>query len=188
HKSLGMGSLWRALWESPIAFLLIVLTLGLMAAMVRFAHDARGPTRLLLGVGHSSLQLAGLTGVMIAASRLSSAAGLQAPWSLVSFLALIALLGGIGGTLGVSGYLWATNSLGFHGNEAYAPLHHADLKNFLRVHIDTNGALNMYPIGVDRVGRHWQICPDASAHAPWFAPSGPEPEAHLIERPVKIDE
>ena len=186
HRSLGMASLGRALWESPSAFLLIVLTLVLLAAMVRFAHDARGLTRWLLGVVHSSLQLAGLAGAMIVASRLSSAANLQGPWSLVSFLALVALLGGMGGTLGFSGYLWATNCLGFHGNEAYAPLHHMDLKNFLRLHIDRNGALTLYPIGVDRVGRRWQIRPDAPAHAPWFAPSGPEPEPHLIERPVKV--
>ncbi len=187
HESLAMGSLGRALWESPTAFLLIVVTLVLLAAMVRFAHDASGLTRLLLGVVHSSLQLAALAGVMIAASRLSSAADLQGPWSLVSFLALVALLGGIGSTLGLSGYLWATNCLGFHGNEAYAPLHHMDQKNFLRLHIGPKGALTLYPIGVDRVGRHWQICPDAPAHAPWFASSGAEPQPHLIETPVEID-
>ncbi|MDP9070615.1 MAG: metallophosphoesterase, partial [Actinomycetota bacterium] len=153
HQSLGIASLWRALWESPTAFLLIVATLVLMAAMVRFAHDASGLTRLLLGVVHSSLQLAALAGVMIAASGLSSAIAPRGPWSVVAFLGLVGMLGGVGGTLGISAYLWATNCLGFHGNEAYAPLHHMDLKNFLRLHIDAHGALTLYPIRVDRVGR-----------------------------------
>ncbi len=123
---------------------------------------------------------------MIVASRLSSAQGLGDAWSFVVFLGLVGLLGGIGGMVGMSGYLWATNCLGFHGNEGYAPLHHQDLKHFLRLHIDAGGVLTVYPIGVDRVGREWQLCPDAAAHAPWFAPSGPEPEPHLIEQPITI--
>lgn len=57
-----------------------------------------------------------------AASRVSSAQGLRGTWSLVTVLGLVAVLGGIGGTVGTSGYLWATNCLGFHGNEGYAPL------------------------------------------------------------------
>ncbi len=106
---------------------------------------------------------------------------------MVAFLGLVGMLGGVGGTLGISAYLWATNCLGFHGNEAYAPLHHMDLKNFLRLHIDAHGALTLYPIRVDRVGRDWQICPEAAPHAPWFAPTGAEPDAGLIEKPVQID-
>jgi hypothetical protein len=86
----------------------------------------------------------------------------------------------------LAGYLWATNFLGFHGNEAFAPLHHADLKHFLRLHIDGSGSLTVYPIGIDRVGRDWRLSPDAPPEAPWFEPDGPEPAAHLIEHPIGI--
>ncbi|MDP8938084.1 MAG: metallophosphoesterase, partial [Actinomycetota bacterium] len=161
HVALGLGDLRQALWESPTAFLLILLMLASLAGMVRLAHDASGVGRLLLGLVHSTLQLASVAGVMIAASSLSSTLGLRGVWSLIVFLALIGLLGGVGGTVGMSGYLWATNCLGFHGNEGYAPLHHQDLKHFLRLHIEADGALTVYPIGVDRVGRKWQLCPDA---------------------------
>ena len=160
--------------------------LALLKTLSVWTHDASGVSRLLLGLVHSTLQLASVAGVMIAASRLSSAYGLRGAWSFAVFLALVFLLGGIGGMVGMSGYLWATNCLGFHGNEGYAPLHHQDLKHFLRLHIEADGALTVYPIGVDRVGREWTLCPDAPAHMPWFAPSGPEPEAHLIEDPVRI--
>ena len=166
--------------------LLILIMMASLGGMVRLAHDAGGVSRILLGLVHSTLQLASVAGIMIAASRLSSAHGLRGAWSFVVFLALVGILGGIGGTVGMSGYLWATNCLGFHGNEGYAPLHHQDLKHFLRLHIEADGALTVYPIGLDRVGRKWQLCPDAPAHAPWFAPSGPEPEPHLIEKPIRI--
>lgn len=186
HVALGFDDLRLALWESPTAFLLILALMASLAAMVRFAHGTSGVNRLLLGSIHSLLQLGAVAGVMIAASRLSSASGLEGAWSFVIFLGLVFLLGGIGGTVGISGYLWATNLLGLHGNEGYAPLHHQDLKHVLRLHVGADGVLTVYPIGVDRVGRKWRLCPDAPAHAPWFAPSGPEPEPHLIEHPLRI--
>jgi len=186
HVSLGVGDLRRALWESPTAFLLILFIIVTVGIMIRLAHDASGLTRLLLGLMHSVMLFATLTGVMLVASRLSSALG-DGFASLLAFLGLVAVIGGIGGVLGIAGYLWATNCFGYHGNEAYAPLHHSDYKNFLRLHIDGDGKLTVYPFGVDRVGRRWELRPDAPADAPWFAPVGPEPKAHLIETPIRME-
>nr|MDQ3579731.1 hypothetical protein [Actinomycetota bacterium] len=188
HVSLGVDDLLQAMWESPTAFLLSLLVLASLVGMVRFAHDASGIGRLLLGLAHSTLQVASIAGVMIAASHLSTALGLDGAWALLAFFGLIWLLGSVAGMLGMAGYLWATGYLGLHGTEAYAPLHHQDQKHFLRLHIQADGALTIYPIGVDRVGRKWKLCPDAPAHAPWFAPDGPEPEAHVIEQPITIGE
>jgi len=186
HVSLGVVDLLRAMWESPTAFLLSLLVCASLAGMVRFAHDASGIGRIVLGAVHSTLQVASVAGVMIAASYLSSAVGLEGVWSLLAFLGLVGLLGAVAGMVGMAGYLWATGCLGLHGTEAYAPLHHQDQKHFLRLHIEADGALTVYPIGVDRVGRKWTLCPDAPAHAPWFAPDGPDPEPHLIEQPIRI--
>ncbi|HVL31717.1 MAG TPA: hypothetical protein VM299_05735 [Solirubrobacteraceae bacterium] len=186
HLSLGVDDLLRAMWESPTAFLLSLLVLASLVAMVRFAHDASGIGRFLLGFAHSTLQVLSVAGVMIAASHLSAAAGLEGTWSLLGFLGLVWLLGSVSGMMGMAAYLWATGYLGLHGTEAYAPLHHQDQKHFLRLHVQPDGALTIYPIGVERVGRRWKLCPDAPAHAPWFASDEPEPEPHLIERPITI--
>jgi hypothetical protein len=185
HVSLGLGDLRRALWESPTAFLLMLLIVITVGAMVRLAHDASGASRWLLGVVHSLMLFSTIAGVMLAASRLSAAFGTG--WlSLLAFLGFVAILGGIGGVLGIAAYLWAANCFGFHGNEAYAPLHHSDYKNFLRLHIGADGALTVYPIGIDRVGRKWELRPDDSADTPWFGPVGTEPKAHLVEPPIEI--
>ncbi len=186
HVALGLGDLLLALWESPTSFLLSLLMVVSLAGMVRFAHDASGARRFMLGMIHSTLQLAGVAGVMIAASWLSSVFGLRGVWSLIAFIGLVGLVGGIGGMVGMSAYLWATNCLGLHGTEGYASLHHQDLKHFLRLHIQADGVLTVYPIGIDRVARKWTLCPDAPAHEPWFAPQGSEPEPHLIEKPIAI--
>ncbi len=176
----------NAVWESPTFFLLIVLLIVALVGMVRFPHDASGLRRFLVGTVHTTLQLVSTAGFMIASSWLSSAFGLRGVWSLVAFLGLIFLVGGIGGMLGMSGYLWVANCFGLHGTEGYPAQHHQDLKHFLRLRIQADGALTVYPIGVDRVGRKWTLCPDAPAHAPWFAAHGAEPEPHLIEKPITI--
>jgi len=185
HLSVSLGDLPSALWESPTAFLLISLLILSFGGMIRFAHDATGISRLLIGLAHSMLQFVGLALVIVAASRLSAAFDNNAV-SLIAFLLVVWVAGGIGGVVGISGYLWATNCLGFHGNEAYAPLHHMDLKCFLRLHIGADGALTIFPIGIDRVGRRWHFAPDAPAHEPWLEPAGPEPAPHLIEAPVVL--
>ncbi len=188
HVSLGIGDLRRAVWESPTAFLLILLMIVSLAAMVRFAHDASGVGRFVLGLVHSTLQLASVAAVMIAASALATAVAHRGAASLAAFLGLVFLLGGVGGTVGMSAYLWSTNCLGLHGNEGYAPLHHQDLKHFLRLHIGAGGTLTVYPVAIDRVGRKWQLCPDGPPEAPWFAPVGPAPMARLIEKPITVGE
>jgi hypothetical protein len=186
HVGLGFGDLRRALWSSPTAFLLILLIVVTVGLMVRLAHDASGLSRLVLGLVHSLMLFATLPAVMIAASRLSSSFG-EGAASLLAFLGLVALIGGIGGVLGIAAYLWVANCFGFHGNEAYAPLHHMDYKNFLRLHIDREGVLTVYAIGIDRVGRRWELRPDAPAHAPWFDPVREAPKPHLIEAPIRFE-
>ncbi len=186
HESLGVADLWEALWTSPTAVLLILLIFVLLGAMVRFAHDAPGPARLLLGAAHSSFQLTAVGGLMIAASGLSSTVGLNGVGSVVAFLGILGVLGGFGGALGFAAYLWVTNCLGFHANEAYAPLRIKDFKHFLRLHIAGDGTLTVFPIGVEKVCRRWRLRPDGPPDAPWFVPEEGEIEAHLVERPFPV--
>lgn len=183
HLDLGVPDLLRAMWESPTAFLLSLLVCATLAGMVRFAHDARGFPRLLIGLFHATLQVGSVAGMMIGASYVSG--GLEGGWSLLVFMVLV-WLGGIGGVIGMTAYLWATGFLGLHGTEGYAPLHHQDLKHVLRLHVQADGTLTLYPIAVDRVGRKWSLQPGAAPDAPWFAPDGPEPVPHLAEPPVRV--
>lgn len=181
----GFDDLARSLWESPTAFALISLIILTFGAMIRLAHDAKGLFRLVIGLGHTTLQFGGLGLAIVIASHLTTPLG-ETAGGLLAFLAIVFALGGIGGVLGVSGYLWATNCFGFHANEAYAPLHHMDQKNFLRLHVGTDGALTVYPVGIERVGRRWAFRPDDPPGAPWLAPDGPAPAPKLIEAPIVL--
>jgi len=54
-------------------------------------------------------------------------------------------------------YLFVSvNFLGLHYTEAFSSMRMEDFKNFLRCHIDKNGVLSIYSIGVEKVPRRWQ--------------------------------
>ena len=178
------------MWESPAAFLLILLLIGSIGG-----HGAAGPRRQRpapIGSWAWStplLQVGGLVFVFLVASdggghaSATTAAGCRCSsssswsgWSAAS-----------GASSGSPAYFWATNILGYHGNEVYAPLHHEDLKNFLRLHIDADGGLTIYPVGIDRVGRHWKLRPEGPARLPVVrAATATRPSTHLIEPPIRI--
>ena len=60
--------------------------------------------------------------------------------------------------------LLSLNAFGAHANEAFSSLAIPDWKNFVRLHIDKQGHLRLYPIGFRRVARSWK--PGESARIP----------------------
>jgi hypothetical protein len=75
---------------------------------------------------------------------------------------------------------------GVNFNEAYSAQHIEHYKNFVRLHIGEDGALTVYPVGVDRVSR-WDIDPEAGPRDPQFRPDdGAPPRPRLIEDPFIV--
>jgi hypothetical protein len=81
--------------------------------------------------------------------------------------------------------LISLNLFGRHGNEAFSSLGIEDWKNFIRLHINGNGDLTIYPIGIKRVPRKW--IPRTSATGPELVPDPKDSRAtapELIEPPI----
>jgi hypothetical protein len=53
-----------------------------------------------------------------------------------------------------------------HDNEAFAASRLTGYKNFLRLHVDRHGVLDIYVIGVRRVCRRWHVDPNSPVDAP----------------------
>ena len=78
------------------------------------------------------------------------------------------------------------NRFGTHSNEAFISLAIADWKNFLRLKIDRDGQLTVFPVGLERVPRRWKPT-FAGLQSPAYAPDDPEAtEPRLIEPPVRV--
>jgi hypothetical protein len=84
-------------------------------------------------------------------------------------------------------YLWiSVNVFLAHSNEAFGSLALPDWKNFLRLRIDPDGSLTIFPVGVERVPRKWKKT-HAGPYAPAYDPDDPRAtEPELIEEPLRI--
>jgi hypothetical protein len=107
-----------------------------------------------------------------------------------TFLLLFVLFvaGAVFGSLVTGAYLAASCAwLGAHGNDTFSAMGLTSYKNFLRLHIDREGVLHVYSLGIDRAHTNWACDPGKSPEAPWIAPVGGAPAPHLIHTPITID-
>ncbi len=82
-------------------------------------------------------------------------------------------------------YLLIAGSFRVNFNELFAAQSIVDSKSFLRLHIDGNGDLTVYPVGVRRVCRKWTVRPNDPVDQPWLQPEQPIVTT-LIEEPFKV--
>lgn len=119
----------------------------------------------------------------------------QSFWQLILVFVLIVGLGWIVGSTIMGVYLYVSlNWFGRHSNEAFSSLKIQGWKNFLRMKIDSDGTLWIYPIGLKTVPtkwKHWKRRtgparrPDQSRHSDYEPRDGPL-EPTLIEGPISL--
>ncbi|GAA4200209.1 metallophosphoesterase [Actinocatenispora rupis] len=80
-------------------------------------------------------------------------------------------------------YLMVAGRFGVNVEESFAAQGIEDAKSFLRLHLNADGELTIYPIGLARAGRDWIATPDNPAGSSWITPARPL-EPHLIEGPL----
>lgn len=185
----------------PLTLVMGVATIG---SMVAFADVALGRWRVLAGLLHGMAHiLAAFFCAWGAAYFTTSVLGVcpeLAPnglscmdgWlHLAGKFLLNTVLTFIGGFLVgpfvVGFYLWiSVNVFLAHSNEAFGSLALPDWKNFLRLRIDPDGSLTIFPVGVERVPRKWKKT-HAGPYAPAYDPDDPRAtEPQLIEEPLRI--
>jgi hypothetical protein len=192
------SDLFTGLFRNPLSAMIVaVVFLGLWA----FARTppwapsgiARTVAKTVMAAVHTGLHVLAVVAVSVLAVNLADAltasddAWFTAIASIVAFVA-----GGVAGSLAVGVYLAAANGLPgirTHGNEAFASARISGHKNFLRMHLDRQGRLTVYALGIDRPipRHHWRADPDNDdPEAAWVVPAGGEGELrpHLIERIV----
>ncbi len=180
---------WReaadGLVRSPLALLLMATVLVAWIAFPRHTTASRKTLARVVGAVHGALQIVLTVPVMLAASHFAPGRGV---WFGLSFALLTVLLGGIFAATLTGIYLFLTNTfLRMHDNEAFSALRLRSFKCFTRLHIDHDGHLTVYPIGIRSVqSGKWKLNHQAGPGEPWFArPSGVIPE--LIEPPFVIE-
>nr|WP_245648448.1 metallophosphoesterase [Micromonospora rosaria] len=175
----------QRLFSVPLVIMLVVTLLGAaFFAKPPTASGNRQARHWILGTGH------GLAHIGLAAA--GTWAWLSLPvhdwaWPLPALAAAV-LYGPVAGLVAtqvVAGYLLIAGTFGVNLNELFAGQGIEDAKAFLRIRIDPDGTLTVYPIAVDRVARRWRVNPDPDPESSWLVPAGPL-RPRLAEPPVVV--
>jgi hypothetical protein len=184
----------QAIFNNPISFLLAV---GLLGVLITFADASTTLRRILAGTGHWLLQFMLLVVVIWGVAQVAAdmpAADVRVQTFFLKFtltldtLVLIvgvALIGGYLASQLFAVYLFAAYSLFHrHATHAFSSQRIEDHRCFLRLRIDPDGALTIYPIGVHKVPRRWRFVLRDGPHR--AEPVDRPIEPHLIEAPIRI--
>ncbi|MFL5351037.1 metallophosphoesterase family protein [Archangium sp.] len=175
--------LGAALINPGVVLLSALLVLGLVV----FADTRFGWGRAVAGVLHGVAHLAAALWMFWAAFALTGSflrLG-SVPQELLG--AVLVFAGGflLGPTILGVYLLISANGFGAHANEAFSALAIPDWKNFLRLRIDKEGQLWIFPVGIRRVPREWK--PGQTVREPeWVADDKDATPPELIEPPIVI--
>jgi hypothetical protein len=190
----GAQDVLVGLFRNPVSVLMVVVfALGLFGFAKPSPRRKKTWERNLLKVPMATFHLALHMAAVVAASLLAAKVAswwFDGGWQYT--LRLLIAMGVLGGLFGglVTGLYLAVCCAGFnsHGNEAFSAMRLASHKNFLRIRLDRDGGLTIYPIGIRR-SRRWVLDPDNSEKtASWLKPKRARPVAHLIEDPFRVGE
>lgn len=190
----GWYQVLLGLFRNPVSVLIIVVfwlgLIGFAKPSKRLPEKAQKVLKWPMGTAHVALHVAAVVFVGLASVEFVSVFFDGGAWFTVLLLLVMGALGGLVGGL-VMGFYLAASCAAFaaHGNEAFSAMRLTSYKNFLRLQLDAQGRLTVYPIGIDRSLKKskWAPDPDQPPEAPWLAPVGPPPAAHLIEDPFIVN-
>jgi len=132
----------------------------ILAGFIFFTDTHVRSWRVLGGAFHATMHLAtafivGWTALLLTVHAFDLAYG-SVLQLLVSGLITV-LLGAAAGSFILGLYLFVSIRIfGRHSNEAFSSLRIQDFKQWLRLRIDSAGALTVYAIAIDRVPRRWR--------------------------------
>jgi hypothetical protein len=178
------GMVAQAMQHSPT---LVILAAFLVFAWWSFCKpdQGRGAWRKHLGALHGVAHLALLVALTWGFARLNAGVLGMEPGGFAAgalFLAEMVVVGGLLGGLLVGLFLLP----GVNFEEAFAAQGRTGWKNFLRLHVASDGSLTVYPVGIRHAGK-WRFVPRAPRGESFFEPEeGKEPEARLIEAPLTL--
>ncbi len=166
-----------------VAWVLVVLLVFIV-----FTDTHKSWYRYLAGSLHALGHLAAALGLAYAGAALLGVEvwDLQSMWSLVGVMLFVGVTGAVVGSTLMGVYLLISLNLARrHGNEAFSALQIEDYKNFLRIHVHSEG-LTFYPVGLRAVPRTWKVAEDRKPGEPRFVPASGALAPELIEQPVTI--
>jgi hypothetical protein len=153
-----VDGLWSVFRNSPAS---MILLLAIYVGLIKFCQVRPAARKWALGVVHASAHLLLILVLMAVLSYLNLSIGATAAlpdfWLVVLFIVEMVVIGGFLGAFLMGIYLLVSlNLFEGHWTEAFSSMRIVDYKNFLRLHVEGDGTLTIYAVGIDRVPRRRQ--------------------------------
>jgi hypothetical protein len=181
--------------DDPIGFVFVI---GLAVVLIVFADAPTLPRRVLVGLVHWLLQYSllllvvwgmahAVADVPVTSFRLNLyVISFSVSIDTVVFAFAVTLVGGVAASELFSLYLFVMFTFfGRHATHAFSSQRIEGYRSWLRLHIDREGGLTIYPIGLRNVPKHWRLLHDPAGR-PTFEPIDRPLAPHLIEEPIRI--
>jgi hypothetical protein len=159
-----------------------------MAALFLVFTDTHSTTyRVIAGLAHAVAHWTAIFWVGWAAAIVAGWLLPGQPFARFVLSAALLFAGGwIVGSAVMGLYLLISlNVFGRHGEQAFAALRIQDFKNFLRLHIASDGSLTIYPVKIEHVPRRWRNRVAGEPTPSRVVPDEPL-RAELIEPPIVV--
>jgi hypothetical protein len=162
-----------------------IIGLVVAGALIGYA-DFKGVAKWFVGAAHAAVHLVLAAGVAVAADQLAS--------DLAAWAAVVvggALVGAGAGTLLFGLYLFSAHRLGgrkhsHHTNEAFAGQRLTGHKCFLRMKVERDGPVTVYPIGVDEACSDWEFAERPDGRPTIVPAQDREPAVRLVEEGFEL--
>ena len=175
----------QRLFSIPLVLMLVLIMTGtVLFAQPPGAGFAKHSRHWILGVIHGLAQIALAAGGAWLWLELPFHDWVW-PGPLIAAIVLYLPVVGFVSTQLCALYLLVASYFKVNVNELYAGQGIEDAKSFLRLHIEPDGTLTIYPLGIDRVCRRWVADPEGAPDAPWLRPEQPL-GVRLIEQPIRV--
>jgi hypothetical protein len=180
--NMAIGTIIRNLYLNPPVLLICSIVVG---GMAYFTDVYKGKGYRVLGAIHGMIQLASMFfGIWLFSYVNINICKIDNKILYALMYAGETFVGAIGGSFIFGVYLWIGNRIfGLHDNESFSSLGHTGFKNFLRLHIDKDGNLEIYPIGITKAATDWKSSGEGEKMI--FNTDKPA-KYHLIEQPIII--
>ena len=142
----AVAAYWRLVFVSPWPVVLLAMALG---GYYYFADLKNGALRFLWGAVHAAQHALAVTSVTCVVIGLTAHWWDDGFWGIAGSLMAGSFASALASGFVFGLYLWfSLLFLHIHWNEGYSSMGLTGYKGFLRMRIDTNGRLTVYPIGL----------------------------------------